>query len=91
MQHDNFRELFEETADSAAILSDNLIMSYNGKRLFPSVTPNTLKIFGEAELGMSPCTITRYMRVANHLLTNHSGLQQGNIRLPPHASPYLSN
>ncbi|KAJ7079816.1 hypothetical protein B0H15DRAFT_496947 [Mycena belliarum] len=47
---DNFRELFEATAEDASILVENLVMSYNGARLFPSVTPATLKIWDEGEL-----------------------------------------
>jgi hypothetical protein len=55
-QHDTFKGLFEETADLAAILSDKLIVSYDGKRLFSSVTPHSLGIWAEAELGPSvPC------------------------------------
>jgi hypothetical protein len=63
VQHDNFRDLFEETADSAGILSDNLIMRYNGKRFYPSVTPVTLKIFSEAEFGVSssPRSVIKWM------------------------------
>jgi hypothetical protein len=51
-QHDNFRELFDATADDANILTNNLVMTYQGKRFFPSVTPTFLKIYGDtAELG----------------------------------------
>jgi hypothetical protein len=52
-QTDNFRQLFEAAAEEAGVFVDNLIMSYNGARLFPSVTPATLKIWDEGELGLS--------------------------------------
>jgi hypothetical protein len=50
-QHDTFRDLFEQTADEATILSDHLIVTYSGKRVFASATPHSLKIWAEAELG----------------------------------------
>lgn len=34
-----------------SVLVKNVVMSYNGKRFFPSVTPNALKMWGEAEFG----------------------------------------
>jgi hypothetical protein len=45
------RDLFEATAEEASILTENLIMSYKGKRIFSSVTPITLKIWGRDQLG----------------------------------------
>ena len=52
LQSENFRELFEATADDANVMAENLIMTYRDKRFFPSVTPQTLKIWTEAaELG----------------------------------------
>ena len=52
-QSENFRELFEATADDANVMAENLIMTYRDKRFFPSVTPHTLKIWTEAaELGI---------------------------------------
>jgi hypothetical protein len=53
-QHDTFRDLFEQTADEAMILSDHLIVTYDGKRVFASATPPSLKIWAEAELGKCP-------------------------------------
>ncbi|KAG5653107.1 hypothetical protein H0H81_002254 [Sphagnurus paluster] len=47
---DNFRDLFEAVAEEASILSENLIMSYNNKRIYASVTPKALKLWGEANL-----------------------------------------
>ncbi|KAF9468649.1 hypothetical protein BDZ94DRAFT_1245911 [Collybia nuda] len=47
---DNFRDLFEAVAEEASILTESLIVCYNGTRLYSSVTPITLKMWGEAEL-----------------------------------------
>jgi hypothetical protein len=58
-QNDNFRDLFDAVAEDAEILVDKLIMSYNSRRFFPSVTPNTLKLWGEVELGASPSSHSR--------------------------------
>lgn len=54
-QNDNFLELFEATAEDACIRSASLIMTYQGKRFFSSVTPHTLHIWGDtAQLGTYP-------------------------------------
>ncbi|KAJ3513491.1 hypothetical protein NLJ89_g2912 [Agrocybe chaxingu] len=45
---DNFRDLFEATAEDAGILSTNLIMTYQRSRIFPSVTPQTLRIWADS-------------------------------------------
>ncbi|KAF9483418.1 hypothetical protein BDN70DRAFT_891816 [Pholiota conissans] len=48
---DQLRDLFDAAADDANILANNLVMTYQGKRVFPSVTPAFLKIYGDtAEL-----------------------------------------
>ncbi|KAG6817010.1 hypothetical protein H0H87_000906 [Tephrocybe sp. NHM501043] len=47
---DNFRDLFEATAEEASIRVENLILSYQGKRIYASVTPMALQMWGEAEL-----------------------------------------
>ncbi|KAJ6584174.1 hypothetical protein DFH09DRAFT_267560 [Mycena vulgaris] len=59
---DNFRELFEAAAEEASVLVDHLIMSYNGARLFPSVTPATLNIWGKGELVACDKTTWEYLR-----------------------------
>ncbi|KAJ7128232.1 hypothetical protein C8R43DRAFT_1134518 [Mycena crocata] len=59
---DNFRDLFEAVAEDESILSESLIMSYNGARLFPSVTPAALNMWENAELIASDKTTWEYMR-----------------------------
>ncbi|KAH8085410.1 hypothetical protein BXZ70DRAFT_956978 [Cristinia sonorae] len=49
-RHESFKALFEETADEAAILSDNLIVTHEGTRVFPSASPHGLGVWAEAEL-----------------------------------------
>lgn len=52
MQTDTFRDLFEAVAEEGAVLSANLIMTYQNKRIFPSVTPEILRIWTDSiELG----------------------------------------
>lgn len=53
VQHDDFRQVFDETADTVGVLSHHIIMSYNGKRVFSSATPHSIHIWAEAEFG--PC------------------------------------
>ncbi|TFK40868.1 hypothetical protein BDQ12DRAFT_680194 [Crucibulum laeve] len=64
---DNFRDLFEATAEDANILVKNLIMSYKGKRIFASVTPETLMMGDEVTL--VACDITTYEYIRAHQAT----------------------
>ncbi|KAJ7625341.1 hypothetical protein DFH06DRAFT_1229212 [Mycena polygramma] len=59
---DNFRELFEAVAEDQSILVDSLVMSYNGARLVPSVTPASLNLWGDAEIVACDKTTWDYMR-----------------------------
>lgn len=52
-KHENFHPLCAEIADLASIRIDNLILSFDGKRVFPSSTPHSIGIWAEAELGSS--------------------------------------
>ncbi|KAJ7288075.1 hypothetical protein C8J57DRAFT_1494396 [Mycena rebaudengoi] len=61
-RNDNFRDLFDAVAEDAEILVDKLIMSYNSRRFFPSVTPNTLKLWGEVELVACDQPTWEYLR-----------------------------
>ncbi|KAF8964320.1 hypothetical protein BDZ97DRAFT_1904414 [Flammula alnicola] len=71
-RHDNFRDLFEATAEDANILSTNLIMTYQGKRFFPSVTPYTLKIWNDtAELVAYEKKAYEYIQ-KNSMSTQHT-------------------
>ncbi|GJE88490.1 ubiquitin-like domain-containing protein [Phanerochaete sordida] len=47
---DSFREMFDETADSAGVLVDHLIITYEGKRIFPSASPHGIGVWDEATL-----------------------------------------
>jgi len=65
-RHDNFRQVFDETADIAGVLSSNLVVSYDGKRLFSSATPNSIRIWAEAELEACDKTTHEYIRTHRH-------------------------
>lgn len=51
LQTDSFVESFEEIADAAGVLSDDLVVTFDGKRVFAGSTPQALEIWAEAELG----------------------------------------
>ncbi|KAI6047549.1 hypothetical protein EDC04DRAFT_168 [Pisolithus marmoratus] len=70
-RHDAFRILFEETADLASILVDNLVVTYDGKRVFPSGTPHSLRIWTEGELEACDKSTYDYMRT-RRLQPSHS-------------------
>lgn len=73
-RNDDFRELFEAAAEDACILVDSLIMTYRDKRIFSSVTPQTLKMRGAAEMAACDKTTYDYIRRNPHISTTTSSL-----------------
>ncbi|KAH7927763.1 hypothetical protein BV22DRAFT_248311 [Leucogyrophana mollusca] len=65
-RHDTFRDLFEELADLGAVLVDHLVVSYDGKRLFSSGTPHSLRIWAEGELEACDKPTYEYIRSHRH-------------------------
>ncbi|KAI0373662.1 hypothetical protein BV20DRAFT_1041718 [Pilatotrama ljubarskyi] len=49
-RHENFHQLCAEIADLASVRQENVVLSYDGKRVFPSSTPHSIGIWAEAEL-----------------------------------------
>ncbi|KAF9525541.1 hypothetical protein CPB83DRAFT_771916 [Crepidotus variabilis] len=47
---DNFRDLFDAVADDAGVNAINLILTYQGKRFFSSITCQTLSIWSDSAL-----------------------------------------
>ena len=52
-QNDTFRVVFDACADDVSIPVNNLIVSYEGKRIYPSASPHGIGVWAEAELGAS--------------------------------------
>ncbi|KAG1906540.1 uncharacterized protein F5891DRAFT_1002779 [Suillus fuscotomentosus] len=65
-RHDTFQYLFEELADLAAVLVDHLVVSHDGKRLFASGTPHSLRIWAEGELEACDQTTWDHVRAQRH-------------------------
>ncbi|KAK0188129.1 hypothetical protein F5146DRAFT_1062126 [Armillaria mellea] len=65
-RNETFRELVEAIAETQHILTDNFIMTYQNKRVFPSVTPNTLGIWSSAEFVACNKTTYEYMRSSKY-------------------------
>ncbi|KAK0487617.1 hypothetical protein IW261DRAFT_630133 [Armillaria novae-zelandiae] len=63
---ENFHELFEAIAETQHILTNNLIMTYQNRRVFPSVTPNTLSIWSSAEFVACNKTTYEYVRSSKY-------------------------
>ncbi|KAI0081641.1 hypothetical protein K474DRAFT_1756869 [Panus rudis PR-1116 ss-1] len=63
-RHDSFRQLFEEVADLAAVLSEHVIVTYNDKRVFPSASPHGIGVWEEAEL--EACEKRTYDYIRSH-------------------------
>ncbi|KAG6334693.1 hypothetical protein ID866_4392 [Astraeus odoratus] len=49
-RHDTFHDLFEEIADLASIMVDQLVITFDGKHVFPSGSPHSLHMWAEGEL-----------------------------------------
>ncbi len=50
-QHANFYDMFDEIADLASVRVENMVVCYEGKRVFASSNPHSIGIWAEAELG----------------------------------------
>jgi len=64
---DNLRELFEAVAEDASVLSNNLILTFRGSRVFPSVTPQSLGLWGSADLVACDKTTYDYVKSRSHI------------------------
>ncbi|CAK5284122.1 unnamed protein product [Mycena citricolor] len=69
---DTFRELFEAVAEDQSLLLENLRLSHNNIRIFPSVTPATLRIWDEADLEACDKTTWEFLH-ANPHKAGHNG------------------
>lgn len=67
VQHDSFKQVFDEIADLADVLVENIIVSHNKKRVFPSASPHGIGVWTEAELGS---IIFLYVQIGNLLNAN---------------------
>ncbi|KAI0322030.1 hypothetical protein OF83DRAFT_1096336 [Amylostereum chailletii] len=65
-RHDRFSALFDEVADDAGVLVDNIVVTYDGSRVFASATPHSLKIWAEAEMDASDKPTYDYLRQHRH-------------------------
>ncbi|KAG7445799.1 uncharacterized protein BT62DRAFT_932963 [Guyanagaster necrorhizus] len=68
-RNETFRELFEAIAESQSLLTNNLVMTYQNRRFFPSVTPNTLRIWSSAEFVACNKTTYEYIRSSKSRIT----------------------
>ncbi|KAH9841722.1 uncharacterized protein C8Q71DRAFT_345732 [Rhodofomes roseus] len=63
-RHDSFHALTEEVADLAEVITDNVILSYDDKRVFPSATPHSIGLWAEAELEVCDRITYEYLQEA---------------------------
>ncbi|KAG9315746.1 hypothetical protein JVU11DRAFT_3394 [Chiua virens] len=61
-RHDTFRELFDEVADLAGVMADQLIVNHNHRRVFASGTPHSLHMWAEGELEACDKHTAEYLR-----------------------------
>ncbi|KAG6878517.1 hypothetical protein C0993_005448 [Termitomyces sp. T159_Od127] len=59
---ENFQDLFEAAAEEACVRVENLILTYEGRRIYASVTPMTFQMRGEVELVGCDKVTYEYMR-----------------------------
>ncbi|KAI0647844.1 hypothetical protein C8Q79DRAFT_952190 [Trametes meyenii] len=61
-RHDSFHALCADIADMICIRRENLILSYDDKRVFPSSSPHSIGIWAEAELEACDKTTYHYLQ-----------------------------
>ncbi|THV03056.1 hypothetical protein K435DRAFT_310547 [Dendrothele bispora CBS 962.96] len=61
-KNDDFSALFDAVAEEAEILPDSVVMTLRGNRFFPSVTPEALNIWDQAEFVACDKTTYDYLR-----------------------------
>ncbi|KAH6912832.1 hypothetical protein BKA70DRAFT_776918 [Coprinopsis sp. MPI-PUGE-AT-0042] len=60
---DDFYDLFEAIAEDAQIRAERLVVCYDGKRIFASVTPSTLSLWRSADFDAYEKTVYDYIRL----------------------------
>ncbi|KAI0747372.1 hypothetical protein C8Q74DRAFT_1369329 [Fomes fomentarius] len=90
-RHDNLHPLFSQVADLASIRVENLVVCYEGKRVFPSSTPHSIGIWAEAELEALEKTTYQYLQEYKRIRSPSVAPAAGHIggdalrRSPSHA------
>jgi len=51
-QNESFKQLLIQLANKAYIPVPDLVLMREGKRIFPSITPSSLGVYGRLDLGM---------------------------------------
>lgn len=78
--------MYEEVAEQASILCDELIITLDGKRVFPFASPHGLDIWAEADLGK--CTNFRFTTLEQTISAEASKVSTYDyIRSQRHLSP----
>ncbi|KAF8158052.1 hypothetical protein B0H34DRAFT_707321 [Crassisporium funariophilum] len=85
---DNFRDLYEAVAEDANVMTDSLVLTYKGKRFFPSVTPHTLNIWTDSAQFVA-CIKTTYDYIRAHptSIKHPPFSHSASTPAPDHASP----
>jgi len=65
-RHDSFHVVINEVADVVAVLPENIILSCDGKRVFPSASPHGIGIWAEGVLEACEKSTHEYIRSQRH-------------------------
>ncbi|KAI0338870.1 hypothetical protein BDW22DRAFT_1432089 [Trametopsis cervina] len=65
-RHDSFSIMFSEVADIAGIPVDNIIVTYEGRRVFSSASPHGVGVWAQAELEACDKSTFDYMQKHRH-------------------------
>ncbi|KAI0693218.1 hypothetical protein BC835DRAFT_1306833 [Cytidiella melzeri] len=66
-RHDSFSILFSEVADIAGIPVENVIVTYEGKRVFSSASPHGIGVWAQAELEACDKQTFEYLQKHRHI------------------------
>ncbi|KAG6377124.1 hypothetical protein JVT61DRAFT_1175 [Boletus reticuloceps] len=66
-RHDTLRELFDEVADLAGVMADQLVINHDHRRVFASGTPHSLHIWAEGDMEACDKHTAEYIRESKRL------------------------
>lgn len=90
-QHDSFKILFDEVADIAEVLTEDVIVTFQGKRIFASASPHGIGVWAQAELGAANLAFVRRHNILTTYLDACDRSTFEHLQTSRHRSPAANN
>ncbi|KAI0763599.1 hypothetical protein BD413DRAFT_483803 [Trametes elegans] len=85
-RHENFHRVCAEIADLASVRDEQVVLSYDGMRVFPSSTPHSIGIWAEAELEACDRDTFNYLQESKQRMRSES-IAPPHLENPSRRSP----